>query len=267
MKNKNLRIKLIAKHIQSIPKLYKSFNFSNVHQKYSLNEYLIDIFYVLKTGIVWRDLRSKINWNSVYSVYNKLNKHKIFEIAYTVLLNKYIKKGTNGKLKIVMTDTTFIPNKKGHDVIGYNKYYNRKNGTKLSLITDLNGSVISVKHFKGNKYDSVILQDHIRSKFLIENNQRNIILADTGYDSRKLRETLISLDYKPIIDYNKRNTKDTTKIKRLTKDEIKIYNKRSTIERTINRIKMNKRINLRYDSKIQNFMGFVYLALISILCK
>ncbi len=27
------------------------------------------------------------------------------------------------------TDTSFIPNKKGEDVKGYNKFYNRKNGT------------------------------------------------------------------------------------------------------------------------------------------
>ena len=47
----NLIIKLLTKHIQSIPKLSKSFDFSHKQQKYKLSEYLIDILYVLKTGI------------------------------------------------------------------------------------------------------------------------------------------------------------------------------------------------------------------------
>jgi hypothetical protein len=69
----NLILKLLMKHIRSIPKLAKSFDFSYKQQKYNLSEYLIDIFYVLKTGIAWRDLRSHINWNSVYKTYVKLN--------------------------------------------------------------------------------------------------------------------------------------------------------------------------------------------------
>jgi hypothetical protein len=69
----NLFLKLLMKHIRSIPKLVYSFNFSHKQQKYNLSEYLIDILYVLKTGIAWRDLRSHINWNSVYKTYVKLN--------------------------------------------------------------------------------------------------------------------------------------------------------------------------------------------------
>ena len=72
MKSTNdLIIKLLTKHIFSIPKLSKSFDFSHKQQKYILSEYFTDILYVLKTGIAWRDLRSNINWNSVYKVYIK----------------------------------------------------------------------------------------------------------------------------------------------------------------------------------------------------
>jgi predicted MPP superfamily phosphohydrolase len=67
-----------------------------------------------------RDIRSKINWNSIYKIYIKLNKYKIFEISYVYLLNKYLKRGINNKLKYVSTDTTFIERssfKKGKDLI------------------------------------------------------------------------------------------------------------------------------------------------------
>ena len=154
MKTKNeLVIKLLIKHIKSNCKLYKSFDFSRKQQKYNLSEYLTDILYVLKTGIALRDLRSHISWISVYKVYVKLNSFNIFKLSYMTLLNKYYKRSYNNKLKYVSTDTSFIPNKKGKDLIGYNKFYNRKNGTKISLITDSKGIPFNLKC-----YNSLIFQ-------------------------------------------------------------------------------------------------------------
>jgi hypothetical protein len=97
----NLILKLSMKHIRSIPKLAKSFDFSYKQQKYNLSEYLIDILYVLKTGIALRDLRSHINWNSVYKTYVKLNSFNIFKLSYIAILKKYFKKTFNNKLKMV----------------------------------------------------------------------------------------------------------------------------------------------------------------------
>lgn len=118
----NIIIKLLIKVIKDNKELYKSFNYSNRLQKYDLKDYLKDILYVLKTGIGWRDLRSHINWNSVYKVYIKLNKNGIFKLTYIDLLKKYFKKHSNGKLKYMYTDTTFVPNKNGKDKIGYNRF-------------------------------------------------------------------------------------------------------------------------------------------------
>ncbi len=50
---------------QSIGHLYTNCN-ANPNSKYKLNENLDDIFYVLKTGISWRNLRSTIPWKSIY---------------------------------------------------------------------------------------------------------------------------------------------------------------------------------------------------------
>ena len=271
MRNKNdLIIKLLIIHIKNNEKLYKSFNFSRKQQKYELSDYLIDILYVLKTGIAWRDLRSHINWNSVYKVFVKLNSYNIFKLSYIYLLKKYMRKGVNRKLKYIMTDTSFVPNKKGKELIGYNKFYNRKNGTKISLITDANGTSLNVKCYEGNRYDSKILIDHLQNGNLVHNNHilryKQYFLADPGYDSKLIKETLIGMKYKPIIAQNKRNIKDPKKLVKLTKQEKQIYKKRLTIERTFNKIKMNRRICLRYESKIDNFMGFIYLSLIKLLC-
>ncbi len=60
-----------------------------------------------------------------------------------------------------MTYTTFIQNKNGNNLIGYNKFYNRKNGTKILIICDASGKghPIDTCFYKGNKNDFKILLD------------------------------------------------------------------------------------------------------------
>lgn len=164
----NIIIKVLSRFIKSNKQLCKSFDFSHKQQKYNLEEILIDILYVLKTGISWRDLRSHIGWNTVYKRYILLNKHGVFELCYSDLLKKYLKKGTNGKLKYILTDTSFVQNKKGRDMIGYNKFYKKKKGTKISIITDSKGIPISVKCYKGNKHDCKILNDQLNNGYIVD---------------------------------------------------------------------------------------------------
>lgn len=265
-----LVIKLLVKHIKEEAKLYKSFDFSHKQQKYKLSDYLSVILYVLKTGISWRDIKSHINWNSVYKTYVKLNSYNIFKLSYISLLNKYYKKSYNNKLKYISSDTTFIPNKKGKDLIGYNKYYNKKNGTKISLITDSNGIPFNVKCYKGNINDSKILMDQLETDNLVNiTNLRpnnTYFLADPAYDVKVIRDKLKDMNYNPLIAQNKRNIKDKSKIITLDKNDKNVYNKRLVIERTFNRMKNDRKLCLRYESKITNFMGFIYLSLIKMLC-
>jgi transposase len=273
-------VKLLIKHIKSIPKLFKSFNFSHKQQKYTLTEYLIEILYVLKTGIAWRDIRSKINWNSIYKAYIKLNKYKIFEISYVYLLNKYLKRGINNKLKYVTTDTTFIPNKRGKDLIGFNKYYNKKKGTKISIITDSKGIPFNIAFYKGNKNDGRIFLDQIKKQKLtiLDKNKSNtrLFMADPAYDivnfyhvknsQKEIRLKIKDMNYDPLIAQNKRAIKDPNKIIVFNDTYNELYKKRLVVERTFNRMKNDRKICLRYESKIENFIGFVYLSLIKLLC-
>jgi transposase len=54
------------------------------------------------------------------------------------------------------------------------------------------------------------------------------------------------MSYKPLIVQNKRNIKNESKLITLNKQEKEIYKKRPVIERTFNRMKMNRKICLRY---------------------
>src|SRR3989344_1184043 len=46
------------------------------NSKYSIDDILDDILYVLKTGIAWRDLKSIVNWQSVYFHFKRYFKNK-----------------------------------------------------------------------------------------------------------------------------------------------------------------------------------------------
>jgi transposase len=96
--------------------------------------------------------------------------------------------------------------------------------------------------------------------------QEKYFLADPGYDSKLIRSELKDFNYKSLIVQNKRNIKNPDKLIRFNNKEKKIYKKRLVIERTFNRLKMDRKLCLRYESKIKNFEGFIYLSLIKRLC-
>lgn len=155
-------------------------------------------------------------------------------------------------------------------MIGYNKYYNKKNGTKISLITDLKGIPFNVEFYKGNECDGKILMKQLKNTNLVELNKKipnnAYFMGDPAYDTNEIRIKLKEMNYVPLIVQNRRNIKDKTKMVTLNNKEKEIYKKRLVIERTFNKMKMNRKICLRYESKIENFIGFVYLSLIKMLC-
>lgn len=105
----------------------------------------------------------------------------------------------------------------------------------------------------------------INIKINKENNK--FMLADKGYDTNEIRNKLISLGYEPIIAANKRNTKDETKLRKLTEKQKKIYKNRCKIEHTNGLLKMNRQLDVRYDKHSYMYEGFVYLGCIDMVMK
>jgi transposase len=266
--NDKLVIKLLIAKIKKIPKLWTSFNFSYKSQKYKLADILTEILYVLKTGISWRMLRSPIHWNTIYKIYIKLNNYKIFKISYKELLQKYVVKNKN-KLKFIFTDTSVIPNKYGLDKAKLNKFYKNKKVMKLSLITLKNGIPINVKLYDGNRNDSYILNDQLRTSNLIKINdsQKKYFMADKGYDSKNIRQKLTAQNYKVIIPQNKRGIKDESKIIKFDKGTKLLYRKRILVENMFCKLKTFRRLSVRYDKYSKTYSGFLWLALINIIIK
>ena len=107
---------------------------------------MIDILYVLKTGIPMRSIRSHIHWNTLYHHFKDIVNRNIFGKLFSVLKRRYLSKRL---INTLIVDTSFIPNKYGRNKIARNKFYKNKRGNKISLITDVNSIPLSVVINKG----------------------------------------------------------------------------------------------------------------------
>lgn len=228
------------------------------------------IVFKIKSGLAWRDVDvnatepNRPSWNTYYYIFNKLSKKGVFVETYKELLLKYFKKQPSGKLRYVMTDTTAIYNKGGVEKIGRNKFFKNKNVTKTSVMSDTNGVPINIKLYDGNEHDSKILIDHLKNPFLIDIQMKRYFIADKGYDSDEIREELKKLGYVPIIPYNKRNTKDKKKLKKmkLNKKQIDILKQRHRIENTNKLLKNCRSVDMRYEKSADAFLQCVYVSCI-----
>ena len=90
--------------------------------------------------------------------------------------------------------------------------------------------------------------------------QAKVLLADRGYDSDKIRETLKAQGIVPVIP-TRRNRKVQIKI-----DDY-IYALRNRIKRCINKLKNSRRLATRYDKTAASYLAFVQIAAIRLWTK
>lgn len=289
-----LVIKGMIHLIKSKPSLYKHFNFSYKTQKYRLEDVLLFIIDILKYGFSWRYIYkldktkfktnfkhisnkqekpiTNIHWSTIYKVFKKLNYYNIFKNTYIELLNKYVKKSPKKNLTSILSDTSTIYNKYNIDIAKRNAYFKNKRVIKISANTLKSGIPLNIQIYSGNKNDINILDKQLDDGFYVDyqlnNNVKIYFLADKGYDSKKLKDKIKRKGYIPIIDYNIRNTKDSNKIKELTKEEKEIYKNRIRVENLFAKLKMHyNRLNLVNEKKIVNYESFLFLALCFIISK
>ncbi len=240
---------------KSIGKFYSK-SFPN--SKYSLEHILTDILYVLKTGIAWRDLRSTITWQTIYFHFKRFTKYNIFKQLFFKLRKLYINSSND---QILSIDSSFISNKYGKNKISRNKFFKNKNCTKISVIADSIGVPVSIIVNKGNIHDIKFFDKHlIDLMFTVKTNKYKYFLGDKAYVSNKIREQLKNFNCSLMVP------KKSNMIKTYDFDK-QIYKKRIFVEHSFQKLKINRRINCRYDSLFSTYYSFVYLGACKILMQ
>ena len=121
------------------------------------------------------------------------------------------------------TDTTFVCNKLGEDLVSYNPQVKKHKTSKISIISDDFNIHISIKIDTGSKHDVTILKEQLiefSNSHPLLCNENNTIVADGAYDSNPLHKLVKEL----ITNKNIRNLKDKTKIKLNKYDKMLLKN-------------------------------------------
>ena len=255
MTNKLSLIDTLKNFILSNKSVGKYYSKKFPNSKYTLESILIEILYVLKTGISWRDLRSAVKWQTVYFHFRRFTKYNIFKKLFFNLRKKYIALSCTNILSI---DSTFIPNKFGKNKLKRNKFYKNKKCNKISIITDIIGTPLSIIIDKGTIHDSQFFNRHVKDITIIQNNKCKYFLGDKAYVSNKIRTFLNSYNCE-LITPKKSNSNNKHFFDK------KIYKKRIFVEHAFQKFKSNKRIDSRYDSLFSTYYSFVYLGACKIL--
>ncbi len=255
----NFNIKTTLKQIiLSTKGLQDTYNKIYPNTKYTLDQIIDDIIYILKTGVSWRNIRSSIKCKSLYWHYSRFVKHNIFLKLYNLFRKQYLSNYVHPKNTTIslLLDSSVIYNKFGVTKLGRNKFYKNKKCMKISLLTDINGCPLSIFLIKGNYHDNSTFDKHIKDINILLPKNKCKLIADKGYTCKKIYNTLDKYKIEHIIP-PKRNMKlyDTYKY---SKDE---YKKRIKIEHIFARLKMMRRIECRYDKFMPNYKGFLYLGL------
>ena len=249
-------INILTKIITSNKYIKKFYIKTFPNSKYNLKDILTEILFILKTGISWRDNRSNINYQSIYYHFKRFVNFGIFKKLFIKLRSTFIK---SHKTNVQIIDSTFIMNKFGKNFTARNKFFKSKNCNKVSLLTDINGIPLSALINLGNIHDINFLKPHLNDLYYLNKKYNNHvqILADKGYESKIIRSQILP-KYSLMIP-KKSNMKITYSFDKL------LYKNRIHIEHSFSKLKVFRRIMVRYDSNIINFNGFLFLALSQII--
>jgi transposase len=88
-----------------------------------------------------------------------------------------------------------------------------------------------------------------------EGPEPRVLLADRGYDSDHIRETMAAKRAATVIP-----TRKNRKVQIVVDDHI--YALRNRIERCFNKLKNSRRLATRYDKTAKSYLGFVHIAAI-----
>jgi transposase len=243
--------------------------------KYTLDQILDTIEYVLITGASWRSIdlpifnELNIRWQSIYYHFQKFSKANVFKKVYLQLLDAYFKRNRSGKLKYLSVDTSFLKNHNASNV-AFNGYCRKKRLSKLSLIVDSNGVPISALIAAGNHSDQKLFYKNWNDLYVKidgsnNNKHKRYLLADAIYDTNSIRNTINKEHITPLIAFNKRNARNDKRT--VSGHHKQIIRKRIIVENVFSWIYQNRRTAGRYDKLNRNYYSFLFMALVKILIR
>ena len=207
------------------------------------------IWYVLRTGIPWRDLPPQFGpWSSVYTRFRRWCASGLW-----ARLLAELGAGAYGEIRRVDCSHIKIHQDAANPAGGQTaQAMGRTKGgfnSKLAAVVDAVGRAVGLSLAPGPQHDlraCAPLMPHLDGKWVV---------GDKGFDSAAFRADLVRTG--AMVCIPPRSTRRTDYyFSRL------LYKHRHTVENFFCRIKRHRRIATRYEKLAVTFLGFVYLAAI-----
>jgi len=204
------------------------------------------VLLVLRSGMAWRHLqqtRCPYDYRTVYSFFRRWSRQRIFASAYQALYKLYTRRY---RPKYHCIDSTYIKSIYGRDCVGRNPTDRGRRATKLSAIVDDRGIPISLFFCPGNTSDfKTVIPSCDR---ILLPKTRTPMYADKGYDSKAVRQQLRAYDY---IDRVSKRGVWTHRV---------VNRRRGIVERFFSWLDKCRRLILRYDTLIDSYEAWTWLA-------
>jgi len=234
------------------------------------------IIHKLKTGTQWRELpmkqfspKVKIRWQSVYYHFNKWSKDNSWQQLWTQLL-----KLNKSKLDLssIQLDGSHTPAKRGGQAVAYQGRKKCKT-TNALFLTDKQGFPLAMSVPVSGNHNDLFEIEKSFPKMLGDLKQSDIKLdgifmnADAGFDCQAIRDLCEQEEIIANIDFNKRNSKNMDTIDNQPLLDDLLYLERFCVERTNAWIDAFKTLLVRFETKINTWTSFHYLAFALIITR
>jgi len=159
VKNNNIILKKIIKLIDvdynfinnSVKMIETTFYQNNHKKKYCHEYYLILIYFMLNKFNQWSSLKLCVLYDNTNKYHYKcINKQFILYTSKKIFKNLFIKSTSNDIVSNntnLLIDASLINNKYGVENVSINPEYTKKNGTKISFITNTDKIFLSITPF------------------------------------------------------------------------------------------------------------------------
>ena len=137
----------------------------------------------------------------------------------------------------------------------------RGKGTKLMAVADRTGLPVSACIASASPHEVTLVELTLRARFVVERPQR--LIGDRAYDSDPLDEMLAGQGIEMIAPHRKNRRKRVTQDGR----PLRRYRRRWKVERLMAWLQNFRRLVVRYEHHVENYLGFVHLGCILILLR
>jgi transposase len=147
---------------------------------------------------------------------------------------------------------------KGGAAVGKTK---RGKGTKLMAVADGAGAPIAVHTASASPHEVTLAENTVEQRFTEDAPER--LIGDRAYDSDPLDAQLAKQGIELIAPHPDNRSKPTTQDGRA----LRRYRRRWKVERLFAWLQNFRRLVVRYEYHVENFLGFVYLGCMLILLR